>query len=488
MMVDSDPIEDVNMDLSGVSPDDLARYMGDRYWRLNNLYSINNKSGDLVRFVMNDVQRHFYFNIHSFSVILKSRQLGFSTFIMILILDLSIFNSHTQSGVITQTRDLSKLLFDKKIKVAWMELDNFFKCGVVAINDSAEQLKLSNGSVISLGVTYRSGTLNGILHVSEFGDISNHRPDRAEEIITGAFPAVPLLEGGMRIVESTAKGIDNHFYDLCVSAMASGANPDILSPKLFFYPWYTDPTYTFEPPDGYEFSSDMVGYFRDLGVELTRGQMYWYCMQARTYGEKVFQEFPSTAKECFMASVEGALWTMDIIAPYRSSLPDDLVSIVVGVDPATTNNKDSDETGIIVAGVDSRGHGYVLEDVSGKMSPLDWAKMAVDLYYKWQADRIVAETNQGGDMVEATIRSVDSNVSYKGVRASKGKYARAEPVASLYERGLIHHVGSFRKLESQMVTWTVNSKASPDRVDALVWCFAHLLLQRKFHGARIEML
>ena len=212
-------------------------------------------------------------------------------------------------------------------------------------------------------------------------------------------------------------------------------------------------------------------------------------MESSVQKSKMFREFPSTIEECFLASVDGALWDMDTIDRNRVRIVPDLVRIVVSVDPATTNNKDSDETGVLVCGIDARGHGYVLEDCSGKYSPNTWSKIAVDLYYKWDADRIVAETNQGGDMVESTIRHYDNNVSYKGVRASKGKYARAEPVAALDERGMIHHVGQFIGLESQMTGWSPNDgKGSPDRIDARVWAFTELMLGRRRGGVRIEVL
>ncbi|MFN8564116.1 MAG: hypothetical protein U0703_21425 [Anaerolineae bacterium] len=156
------------------------------------------------------------------------------------------------------------------------------------------------------------------------------------------------------------------------------------------------------------------------------------------------------------------------------SEPPDLRRIVVAIDPAVTANAGSDETGIVVAGVDAGGQGYVLEDASLKASPDGWARAAVEAYHRWQADRIVAEVNNGGDLVEHTARTVDSNVSLTQVRASRGKRARAEPVAALYEQGKIHHAGIFEELERQMCEGTAKS---PDRVDALVWAITELMLR-----------
>lgn len=174
----------------------------------------------------------------------------------------------------------------------------------------------------------------------------------------------------------------------------------------------------------------------------------------------------------------GALFKRGYIEAARVDSARDLRRIVVAIDPAVTANAGSDETGIVVAGVDGDGHGYVLEDSSLKASPDGWARAAVEAYRRWSADRIVAEVNNGGDLVEHTVRTVDANVPLTMVRASRGKRARAEPVAALYEQGKIHHVSSdlgvFEDLERQMCEGTTKS---PDRVDALVWAITELMLR-----------
>ena len=184
--------------------------------------------------------------------------------------------------------------------------------------------------------------------------------------------------------------------------------------------------------------------------------------------------------------VPGALWSRALIEETRWPAPrnvPDLLRIVVAIAPAATSGEEADETGIIVAGKDHDGHGYVLADQSGRYPPTDWARKAIELYRQHKADRIVAEVNNGGDMVEATIRMVDPNVSVTAVRASRGKVVRAEPVAALYEQRRVHHVGSFPTLEDQMCGFTTDfdRKAagfSPDRVDALVWAFSDLLVEQ----------
>lgn len=183
----------------------------------------------------------------------------------------------------------------------------------------------------------------------------------------------------------------------------------------------------------------------------------------------------------YLADVPGALWNSDLITEGRQPLfdPRDATRIVVAVDPAISANPESDETGIIAAasqGVGKGAHGFVLRDASGRYSPNAWAKKAVDLYRELGADRIVAEGNQGGEMVRQTLKSVDANVPVKIVHASRGKQARAEPVAALYEERRIHHVGALQGLEDQMTSWVPGEGDSPDRVDALVWAMTELML------------
>ena len=175
--------------------------------------------------------------------------------------------------------------------------------------------------------------------------------------------------------------------------------------------------------------------------------------------------------------VPGALWQRQNIEQHRVSRVPDLVRIIVGVDPAMTSGEDANETGIIIAGKSRDGHVYVLEDLSCRLSPDAWGRRAVSGYRRHRADRIVAEVNNGGDLVERLLRVVDPSVSYRAVRAARGKVTRAEPVAALYEQGHVHHLASFAALEDQMCAFTPDQyDGSPDRVDALVWAITELLL------------
>lgn len=172
----------------------------------------------------------------------------------------------------------------------------------------------------------------------------------------------------------------------------------------------------------------------------------------------------------------GALWTAKLIEDFRASEPPALQRIVVGVDPSINSGEEGDEAGIIVAGKNGE-HAYVLEDCSIEGSPLEWARTAVEAYKRHRADRVVAESNQGGEMVRLTLQTVDAKVPVKLVWASKGKYTRAEPVAALYEQGRVHHVGYFGSLESEMCTYVPGAdEKSPNRMDALVWALTELML------------
>ncbi|WP_298196601.1 terminase family protein [Novosphingobium sp.] len=188
-----------------------------------------------------------------------------------------------------------------------------------------------------------------------------------------------------------------------------------------------------------------------------------------------------------LEDVQGALWTAGMIDTMRlRSAPEDLARIVVAVDPSGTSGKGKgDDIGIVVAAKDSAGRFYVLEDGSCNLGPEGWAKRVAALYDKWDADRVVAERNFGGAMVEAVLRNVRSDLPITLVTASRGKIVRAEPVAALYEQGKVHHCGVFNDLEDQLCAMTSAGyvgEGSPDRADALVWALTELS-----HGYRYNI-
>lgn len=173
----------------------------------------------------------------------------------------------------------------------------------------------------------------------------------------------------------------------------------------------------------------------------------------------------------------GALWTRAGIESARIKIEDlpPLTRVVVGIDPAVTNTEDSDSTGIVTCGMSADGQYYVLDDNTLKASPQEWATVAVKAYEKHKADRIVAETNNGGDLVIHLLKQVKPTVATKKVTATRGKHLRAEPIAALYEQGRVHHVGYFGSLEDQMCEYEPGVDGeSPDRMDALVWALTEL--------------
>jgi predicted phage terminase large subunit-like protein len=173
---------------------------------------------------------------------------------------------------------------------------------------------------------------------------------------------------------------------------------------------------------------------------------------------------------------EGALWTRQMIEDARVDKLPAMTRIVVAIDPAVTSGEDSDQTGITVAGRTPDGHYYVMKSIGLRISPDAWARRAIELYHEFDADRIVAEKNNGGDMIEVLLKQVDPTVPVKLVTATRGKRLRAEPVSSLYEQGRVHHLQSadLEALEDQMVAWTPESTDSPDLLDSMVWAISEL--------------
>lgn len=178
-----------------------------------------------------------------------------------------------------------------------------------------------------------------------------------------------------------------------------------------------------------------------------------------------------------LEEAEGALWTRSELDMLRVAAHPMLKRVVIAVDPAVTSNEQSDETGIVVAALGHDDHCYILKDLSGRYKPDAWARTTVDAYEHWKADRVIGEKNNGGDLIEYTLRTVDPNISYRSVSASRGKQARAEPVHALYEQGRVHHVGQHPSLEDQLVNWEpLSTDKSPDRLDAMVWAVTDLML------------
>ncbi len=179
---------------------------------------------------------------------------------------------------------------------------------------------------------------------------------------------------------------------------------------------------------------------------------------------------------------DGALWKRDWI---QTAVAPDLIRVVIGIDPAGSSSEQADETGIIIAGKGVDGNGYVLADRSCRLSPEGWASRAVAGFDQFSADRVVAEANFGGEMVQSVLRTVRSTLPFTAVHASRGKGIRAEPISSLYEQKRIFHCDAFPELEDQLCSWTPDSGKSPDRLDALVWALTWLMLEKPLPRFRV---
>jgi hypothetical protein len=288
--------------------DALAALLGNRWWRLCNLYRVKDENGVEVKFVPNEAQRQLWDGLHTLNVIPKARQLGFSTFIAIFILDTCLFRPNTSAGIVDSTIDDAKGKLEK-IKFAYEGLPPEIRKQIPLTKENAHELQWKNGSGVAVGTSHRGGTLQ-ILHVSEYGKISAQYPDKAREIRTGAFGTVHI--GQMIFVESTAEGVGGDFHDIVKEADAEAKLGRKLSRqqfKLHFYPWHRNPNYADAQPA--IITQEMVEYFRDLeakhGVKLSQEQKNWYVMKRKLIGpDDMGREFPSYLDEAFAASVEGA--------------------------------------------------------------------------------------------------------------------------------------------------------------------------------------
>ena len=216
---------------------------------------------------------------------------------------------------------------------------------------------------------------------------------------------------------------------------------------------------------------------------VTRGSTYDNRANlAESYMEQIVKRYEGTrlGRQELMGEiiedVEGAMWTLMMLDELRVDDAPDLERVVVAVDPAVSSHQDSDETGIVAAAIGVDGEGYVLADRSCKLSPDGWARRAAGLYHELQADRVVCEDNQGGEMVSFTMATVDPSVPVKLIRASRGKRLRAEPIAALYEQARVHHLITMDELEDQMVSFTGDAGGADDRVDALVHALSEVML------------
>lgn len=319
-----------------------APYLDCWWWRVNNLYIIADEYGNEVLFRCRSAQTVLFCVMWYLNIILKARQLGFSTAIQIFILDHALFNDNRQCGVIAQGLTEATAIFASKILYPYERLPSWLKSGKRAIKSkTSTAIYLCNDSYVRIAVSFRSGTLQ-VLHISEYGKICAQFPLRADEVQSGSLNAIHA--GSLLFVESTAEGATGNFFEMSVEAMEFlEANLPLTQQdfKFHFYPWFDDPKYVLAIPDsGLKLTKAQVKYFTAvqlaMKVTLSDEQKNWYVTKERTQKGKMKQEFPSTPMEAFLTSGRKVFDTDDLMrAEGRCTKP----LIVYDVDPTTGKRK-----------------------------------------------------------------------------------------------------------------------------------------------------
>lgn len=301
----------------------------DKMWRLHNLYYIVNEQGQKLLFRPRTAQLQFLIERHGFDIILKARQLGFSTIIQLDMLDDCLFNGNKNAGIIAQSMKDAEEIFATKLKFPYDNFPGFLKEFIYPIRDSRTEIEFNNGSKIRVGVSMRSSTLTN-LHVSEHGKICAKDPARAKEIKTGSLNTVHI---GQKItIESTAEGREGDFFELCKKAQGLNKH-SALDFKFHFYPWYQNPGYVMD--EDVVIPAELDEYFDKLEVELdvqiSRQQRNWYTKKEALLTDSMKQEFPSTPKEAFEQAIDGAYFSRQMsdarkerrigFVPHNPSIP-----------------------------------------------------------------------------------------------------------------------------------------------------------------------
>ncbi len=284
---------------------ELVDSLGDWRWRLANLYWIVDESGQKVKFQPNPEQLDLLKSLHSYNLVLKARQLGFTTLIDIVGLDQAFFTPNYTAAIIAHGLNEAGKIFRNKVKFPWDNLPDGVKTLNPPTNQTTSEFVFKNGSSISVGTSARSGTLQ-FLHISEYGKICRRFPDKASEIKTGSLPAVHA--GGLIFIESTAEGTGGHFYEMVKEAQKLGVRePNVMEFKLHFYPWWRKDSYRIDP-DSVIVEPDVIDYFNELeekhGITVDDAQVAWYAAKKRLLKGDMKQEYPSTPEEAFEAAMQ----------------------------------------------------------------------------------------------------------------------------------------------------------------------------------------
>ena len=326
--VTCDTRKPVALDFIPSTAEEMAECLKDVNWRIcsGQIYKIMVKAPDgddnsVVPFKPNRAQRRLMARLWHRNIILKARQLGFTTLVAILWLDHALFNADQRCGIIAQDREAAEAIFRDKVKLAYERLPEALRLAMPLARDSASELLFAhNNSSVKVATSMRSGTIHR-LHVSEYGKICAKFPDKAREVATGSLPAVPL--DGICIIESTAEGQEGDFFLKTQRAIAQAQAGTVLTAKDFrmhFFAWWQEP--------GYRIESDVVMTDKDreyfgmiegqTGATLDRQQRNWYVATRDSEfsgdPEKMWQEYPSTAKEAFQVSTEGTYYAVQLAA------------------------------------------------------------------------------------------------------------------------------------------------------------------------------
>lgn len=294
---------------------ELTNNLKDRTWRLNNLYYIKNKKGKRTLFKMTKEQREYYENEHTRNIILKARQLGFTTLVCIMQLDAALFEG-LNCAMIAHTLHDAKRLFREKIQYAYNNLPDSLKVGNISDVTNANEITFAMGGSVTVSTSFRGGTVQR-LHVSEFGKICAKFPEKAEEIVSGAAEACD--ETAIITYESTAEGRSGRFYDYCMEAKnLVGKELGAFDLKFFFFNWYDNPLYATTPTR--QLPSELEDYFAklelEIGFKLTDSQKAWYAAKQKLLKDKIYREYPSTPDEAFKVALEGAVYASQFAKIY----------------------------------------------------------------------------------------------------------------------------------------------------------------------------
>ncbi len=310
----------------------------DQKWRLNNLYRIIDRNANSIPFRMNRVQEDVLDHMHTRNLVLKARQLGMSTFAVLLLLDTVLFSENLSAGIVSYSLEHAQHIFKKIIGHALDTLPKELKSLAGIIQRSAREIAFNNGSSLRVDTTLRGGSYPLVL-ISEFGKTCARNPQKAEEVITGTLQAVP--REGTVIIESTGEGGEGYFAEMVMSASRRG-NEGIsnLEYKLFFYPWMEEPSYVLE--DKVNIDVQLTDYFTSIEKEtkykISQPQKNWYAIQTKILGDKIKQEFPSTVAEAFLSSSDAFYFAEGVDKAYKESrclyspLYDALLPVYIAMD------------------------------------------------------------------------------------------------------------------------------------------------------------